>query len=219
MKIGVLGTGIVGSNLATKLVQLGHEVRMGSRTADNKNATDWAQKVGTNASHGTFADAAAFGEMVFNCTNGAHSIEALRSAGEKNLSNKILVDVANPLVFKGNELTLFVVNTDSLAEQIQRTFPKAKVVKALNTVNTEVQVNPSLLPGEHSLFICGNDSAAKPKVTELLKSFGWKSIIDLGDIKAARGQEAMLLLWVRIANRFPNEHFNFRIVKAGSKKQ
>ena len=213
MKIGILGTGAVGRNLATKLVQLGHEVRMGSRTADNKDAVAWKQANGAKASNGTFADAAAFGEIIFNVTSGQHTLEALKLAGEQNLSGKILVDVANPLDFSTGELKLTVSNTDSLGEQVQRAFPKAKVVKALNTVNTDIQVNPSLLPGDHDLFISGDDKAAKAKVTELLKSFGWKSIIDLGGIKSARGQEALLLMFMSLSNAMPNEYFNYKVVR------
>ena len=213
MKIAVLGTGQVGRNLATKLVQLDHEVRLGSRTADNSDAVAWKQANGERASIGTFADAAAFGEMIFNCTNGQHTLDALKSAGEKNLDGKVLVDVANPLDFSTGELRLIVSNTDSLGEQVQRAFPKAKVVKALNTLNTDIQVNPSLLPGDHDLFVCGNDKDAKAKVTELLKSFGWKTIIDLGDIKSSRGQEALLLLFMPLAKAFNGEYFNYRIVR------
>jgi predicted dinucleotide-binding enzyme len=212
MKIAVLGTGPVGRNLATKLVQLGHEVRMGSRTADNKNAVAWKQANGPKASNGTFADAAAFGEIIFNCTNGQHTLEALNAAGAKNLEGKVLVDVANPLDFSTGELRLTVSNTDSLGEQVQRAFPKAKVVKALNTVNTDIQVNPAILPEQHDIFISGNDSEAKAKVVELLKSFGWKSVIDLGDIKSARGQEALLLLFMPLSKAMQGGYFNYRIV-------
>jgi len=212
MKIAVLGTGIVGRNLATKLVQLGHEVKMGSRTANNKDAVAWAQTTGKGAACGTFADAAAFGEIIFNCTNGVHTIEALKLAGENNLNEKVLVDVANPLDFSTGELRLTISNTDSLGEQVQRTFPKTKVVKALNTVNTEVQVNPAILLGDHDLFISGNDVAAKAKVMEILKSFGWKSIIDLGDLKAARGMESLLLLWIQLANKLSDYNFNYKVV-------
>ncbi|MCL5008485.1 MAG: NAD(P)-binding domain-containing protein [Candidatus Marsarchaeota archaeon] len=212
MKIGVLGTGTVGVNLASKLVEIGHQVKMGSRTPDNINAMSWAQKNGSNASYGTFADAAAFGEIVFNCTSGEHSMEALKSAGEKNLEGKILVDVANPIKFENGELELLVSNTDSLGEQIQRAFPKAKVVKALNTASTELQVNPSRLRGDHDLFICGNDDDAKSRVAKLLKHFGWKSVVDIGGIKASRGMEALLLLWIHLSKKRPNELFNYKII-------
>ena len=216
MKIGILGTGIVGRNLATKLVDLGHSVKIGSRTKDNKEAIGWTKENGVKASHGTFADAAAFGEMLFNCTHGTNSIEALKSAGDKNISGKIIVDVANPLDFSSGELKLTVCNTDSLGEQIQRTFPKARVVKALNTIGTDVQVNPSLLKGEHDVFISGNDKDAKVKVAELLKSFGWKSVVDLGEIKSARGQEALMLIFMPLSKVFPNKRFNYRVVREGT---
>jgi len=175
-------------------------------------ATAWLKKSGSNASTGTFADAAAFGQIIFNCTHGTTSIESLKLAEEKNLDGKVLVDLANPLDFSSGELKLTVSNTDSLGEQIQRAFPKARVVKALNTLNTEVQVNPSLLKEESDLFICGEDKAAKEEVTELLRSFGWKNIIDLGGIKASRGQEAILLLFVNMMSAFPKKRFNYHVV-------
>ncbi|MDE1856634.1 MAG: NAD(P)-binding domain-containing protein [Candidatus Micrarchaeota archaeon] len=214
MKIGMLGTGPVGINIATKLVKQGHQVRMGSRDPENPEAAKWARRNGKRASHGTFSEAAKFGDIIFNCTNGAHSIEALRKAGERNLRGKVLIDLANPLKFsKKGEMTLFIGNTDSLGEKIQRTFPSAKVVKTLNTVNMRLHTNPSLLPGEHSIFMSGNDKQAKAKVARILKGFGWKSIIDLGGIKSARGQEALLLFWWHLNKRFPNEPFNYRIVR------
>ncbi len=139
MKIGILGTGMVGQTLGSKLVQLGHEVKMGSRTENNENAAQWVKKIGGGASQGTFAGAAAFGEIVLNCTAGTASLAALKSAGSQNLRGKVLIDVANPLDFsKGMPPILSVCNTDSLAEQIQRAFPEAKVVKTLNTINCVV---------------------------------------------------------------------------------
>src|ERR1700689_1857148 len=186
MRIGILGTGDVGGRLGTKLVSLGNDVRMGSRTAPNAKAAGWAKANGPRASAGTFADASKFGEVVFNCTAGSASLEALKLAGADNLNGKVLVDVANALDFsKGMPPTLTVCNTDSLGEQIQRAFPDAKVVKALNTMSNEVMVNPGLVPGEHDTFVCGNDPQAKAKVVEILRAFGWKSPIDLGDMTAA----------------------------------
>lgn len=212
MRIAVLGTGDVGNRLATKLVSLGNEVMMGSRTAKNPKATAWAKAMGARASAGTFEDAAKFGEMVFNCTAGAASLEALKLAGKKNLAAKVLVDVANPLDFsKGMPPTLTVCNTDSLGEQIQRAFPDAKVVKALNTMGNELMVNPGLVPGEHDTFVCGNDQLAKAKVVEILRAFGWKSPIDLGDITASRGLEMILPVWVRLMVTLRTRNFNFKI--------
>lgn len=215
MKIAILGTGMVGNAIATKLVQLGHEVKMGSRTANNPNAAEWVKAHGPKASQGTFADAAAFGEIIFNCTAGAASLEALKQAGRKNLKGKILIDVANPLDFsKGMPPTLITCNTDSLSEQIQRAFPDVKVVKTLNTVNCNVMVNPSLVPGDHDIFMSGNNDSAKSKVREILtKWFDWKSVVDLGDISTARGPEMHLALWVRMFALFQTPNFNIKVVK------
>jgi 8-hydroxy-5-deazaflavin:NADPH oxidoreductase len=212
VKIGILGTGMVGVTLGAKLVQLGHEVKMGSRSPSNEKAAQWAKENGDHAYYGTFADAAAFGEMVFNCTAGSASLAALTSAGASNLKGKVLVDVANPLDFsKGMPATLTVCNTDSLGEQIQRAFPNVNVVKSLNTMNCKVMVEPTIVPGDHDVFLCGNKAEAKAKVVEILRSFGWRSIIDLGDITAARGTEMVLPIWLRLWGLYQNRPFNFRI--------
>ena len=215
MKFGVLGSGMVGSTIATKLVSLGHEVKVGSRDAANEKARAWVASAGRGASQGSFADAAAFGEIVFNCTAGTGSIDALRSAGASALRGKVLIDIANPLDFsKGMPPTLFVSNDDSLGETIQRTFPEAKVVKALNTVNAGVMVNPGRVPGETDVFVSGNDAGAKVQVIRLLKEeFGWKSVIDLGDITAARGTESYLHLWLRLYGALQTADFNVHIVR------
>ena len=216
MKIGVLGTGMVGSAIATKLVGLGHEVRMGSRTPDSERAAEWVAAVGQGASQGTFADAAAHGELVFNCTAGEASLAVLEAAGAENLAGKVLVDVSNPLDHsQGMPPGLFTSSFDSLAEQIQRAFPDARVVKALNTVNAEVMVEPSKVPGAHDVFLCGDDEAAKARVVELLETFGWpaESVIDLGDLTSARGMEAYLLLWIRLWGTLGTGHFNVKVVR------
>lgn len=206
---------MVGSTIGLKMIQLGHEVKMGSRTANNEKAAEWVKTNGPKASQGTFAEAAAFGEIVFNCTAGVASLEALKSAGVANLKGKILVDIANPLDFSGGTTpTLAVCNTDSLGEQIQQAFPDAKVVKTLNTVNCNLMVNPSLLPGEHDVFMSGNDADAKAKVRNILeKWFGWKSVIDLGDITTARATEMLLPIWLRLWGVFQTLNFNFKIVR------
>jgi predicted dinucleotide-binding enzyme len=215
MKAGILGTGMVGKTIGTKLAQLGYEVKMGSRAANNEKAAEWVKSAGANASQGTFAEAAAFGDIVFNCTSGMASLDALKLATAANLNGKILVDVANPLDFsKGMPPSLSVCNTDSLGEQIQREYPSAKVVKALNTTNCAVMVNPSQVPGEHDIFICGNDAEAKAEVTKILKdSFGWKSVIDLGDITGARCTEMLLPIWIRLMGVYKSPNFNFKIAK------
>ena len=214
MKFGVLGSGVVGSTIATKLASLGHEVQMGSRDAANPKAKAWAASAGRGASQGTFADAAAFGEIVFNCTNGMGSLDALKSAGDAALRGKILVDVANPLDFsKGMPPTLFVGNSDSLGETIQRTFPEAKVVKALNTVNASVMVEPGRVRGDHDVFVAGNDAGAKAQVVRLLNDFGWKNVNDVGDITAARATEAYLHLWLRLYGALQTADFNVHVVR------
>jgi 8-hydroxy-5-deazaflavin:NADPH oxidoreductase len=216
MKIGVLGTGIVGATIATKLIALGNEVMLGSRNPGSEKAMAWAQANGVNASQGSYAKTARFGEILFNCTQGTASIEALQSAGADNLKGKILIDIANPLDFsRGMSPTLSICNTDSLGEQIQRTFLETKVVKTLNTVNCEVMVNPALVPGDHDIFVCGNDAGAKARVADILKQwFGWRSVTDLGDISAARATEQMMPIWLRLYGALGTLHFNFRVVTA-----
>ena len=218
MNIGVLGTGMVGDAIGTKLVQLGHNVKMGSRTANNGKAAEWVTKNGPLASQGTFADAAGFAdEFVFNCTSGVGSIDALTAAGTAKLKGKILIDVSNPLDFsKGFPPSLSVCNTDSLGEQIQKAFPDTKVVKAFNTMSNPLMVNPMLLNnGDHSLPMCGNDDSAKSKVISFLTTFGWKkeNFFDLGDISASRGMEGYLLLWTRMYGKMQSPMFQIKIVK------
>lgn len=214
MKIAILGTGMVGVALGTKLAALGHKVIMGSRTADNPKAVEWAAANGENASCGTFFSAAAFGEVLFNCTSGQASLEALQLAGRENLSGKVLIDVANPLDFSnGMPPTLSVCNTDSLGEVLQRQFPDLKVVKTLNTMNCQLMVNPSLLESAGSIFMSGNDATAKATVKGILEEFGWVDIIDLGDITTARGTEQLLPIWIRLMGALGTPMFNFSIVK------
>lgn len=216
MKIAVLGTGNVGDTIGSKLVELGHSVMMGSRTTDNEKAKAFVAKHNDKASAGTFADATAFGELVFNCTSGGASLEALKLAGSDNLKGKVIIDLANPLDFSnGMPPSLSVVNTNSLAEEIQKAFPDAKVVKALNTMWCGLMVNPTMVNGgEHVTFVCGNDDSAKESVMALLQTFGWqeKNILDLGDLTAARGTEMYLPLWLRIYGAKKTGAFNIQIV-------
>jgi hypothetical protein len=216
MRLAVLGTGSVGQTIGGKLVALGHEVTMGARWAGNAKAVDWAEGAGPAAHEGSFADAAAFGEVLVNCTAGGHSVEALEAAGAANLAGKVLIDIANPLDFSaGFPPTLTVCNTDSLGERIQRAFPEARVVKALNTMNADVMVEPGIVPGTHHTFICGDDPEAKAQVAGLLRSFGWpsESIVDLGDITASRGTEMYLPLWLRLFGALGTGHLNIAVVR------
>jgi predicted dinucleotide-binding enzyme len=215
-KIAVFGTGTVGDTIGSKLIELGHTVMMGSRTSNNEKAKAFVTKHSGKASTGNYADAAAFGEIIFNCTAGVGSVEALKQAGEKNLDGKIIIDIANPLDFsKGMPPTLAIANTNSLGEEIQKAFPQTKVVKALNTMWCGLMVNPAMInAGDHSTFISGNDAGAKEEVKKILQSFGWteSNIFDLGDISTARGTEMYLPLWLRIYGATNSGAFNIKIV-------
>ena len=214
MKIAVLGTGVVGTTIATKLTALGHDVRMGSRTANNEKATAWAKSAGAKASHGTFADAAAFGELLFNCTSGGGAVDAIKACA-RELRGKVVIDLTNPLDFsKGMPPSATHRGEDSLAEQMQRAVPDARIVKTLNTINTNVMVDPSRVKGEHDVFLCGNDAGAKKEVEKILRDwFGWKHVVDLGDLTAARGLELYVLFWVRLWGAMGTPDFNIHVTK------
>jgi 8-hydroxy-5-deazaflavin:NADPH oxidoreductase len=214
---GVLGTGVVGPTIGSKLVELGHSVMLGARDATNDKATAWAADAGELAHHGTFRDAAQFGEVIVNATAGAGSLAALEAAGTENLTGKVLVDISNLLDFSnGFPPFLGVASTDSLAEQIQRAHPDARVVKTLNTVTASVMVDPSRVPGEHNVFVSGEDGDAKATVTDLLVSFGWpaSSIVDLGGIATARASEFYILMWVQLYSALGTPDFNIQVHRA-----
>ncbi|MEU9478612.1 NAD(P)-binding domain-containing protein [Streptomyces sp. NPDC048191] len=216
MRCAVLGTGEVGRTLGGRLVELGHEVTLGSRTRDNPVALEWATAAAERARAGTFADAAATGEVVINAVSGRVALDALRAAGAEHLDGKVVVDVSNPLAFEDGQAWLDPVQSDSVGEQIQRAFPHARVVKTLNTVNCRVMVEPGLVPGAHHLFVCGEDAGAKQQVTDLLGEFGWPAerVLDLGGIRAARTTEMYLPLWLALMRRFGTEQFNLEVHRA-----
>jgi predicted dinucleotide-binding enzyme len=228
MHYAVLGTGAVGRTVAAKLVSLGEEAVIGTRDPrdtlarteiDDYGNVPFAAWLRENPAVrlGTFAEAAAAGEVVVNACAGAVSLAVLTAAGAGNLAGKVLIDIANPLDFShGQPPSLDPVNTDSLAEQIQARFPDAKVVKALNCMNIAVGVDPSRVPGEHTTFIAGDDAGAKKAVTDLLVAFGWPpaAVIDLGDITAARGTEMVLPLWLRLWGTLGHPDFNIHIAGA-----
>ena len=214
MRYGVLGTGVVGRTLGSRLVGLGHDVTMGSRDATNPNALGWAEQAGERARVATFAEAAAFGERVICATAGAGTLAALGSVDPADLDGKVLIDVSNPLDFSsGFPPRLFVTNDDSLGEQVQRAHPQARVVKALNTVNCAVMVEPERVPGEHVVFVCGEDATAKDDVRALLGELGWPAhrVVDLGGIDNARATEAYLALWVRLMRTLGTADFNLAL--------
>jgi predicted dinucleotide-binding enzyme len=224
MRIGILGSGVVGQTIGAKLAERGEDVVLGTRSptaVDQKRGfgpplSEWLARVGAKGRVGTFADAAEHGEIIINATSGSGSLEALKLAGTANLDGKILVDIANPLdASHGMPPSLSVCNTDSLGEQIQRAFPGTKVVKTLNTMNVQIMVEPGQVAGgDHDLFVSGNDAAAKARVTELVQRwFGWRSVIDLGDITTARGTEMLLPLWLRLWGALGTPVFNFKIAR------
>ncbi len=218
MRIAVLGTGTVGQTIGEKLLSLGHHVTLGSRTADHEKGKAWADAHGDHAALATFQDATRDADLVFNCTAGVGSLEALQAAGADNLRGKVLLDISNPLDFsQGFPPSLSIANTDSLGEAIQRAFPDTLVVKTLNTMACPVMVDPSRVPGDHNVFVSGNDAGAKTQVTQILTEwFGWKKnlIIDLGDITTARGTEQWLPLWVRLYGTLGTGDFNLHVVRA-----
>lgn len=228
MDIGIIGSGRVAQTLAAKLLELGNRVTISSRdTRQEKDLGTWGtvpsadafaaaqRELGRDAAAGSFAEAAAAGEVVINATAGAHSLEALAAAGADHLAGKILVDVANPLDFsRGMPPTLLFCNTESLGERIQAAFPETRVVKSLNTTNAQVMVDPRQLAEPSTIFVAGNDQEAKDWVHgELLERwFGWEQVLDLGDITAARGLEMWMPLWLRLMGATGTAAFNLRIV-------
>ncbi len=226
MNIAVLGTGMVGQAVAGRLHELGHAVVVGTRDPDGTLARTEPDGMGNppfsvwHEGHpdvrlATFAEAAAGAKVVVNATSGAGTLEVLRLAGEENLAGKVLVDIANPLDFSnGFPPTLFVKDTDSLGEQVQRAFPTTKVVKTLNTMNAHLMVEPKqLADGDHSVFVSGDDEQAKQTVVELLISMGHTDVIDLGDISTARGTEMLLPIWLRLMGRLGTPAFNVKVVR------
>jgi predicted dinucleotide-binding enzyme len=220
MNIGVLGTGVVGETIATALTEKGHNVRMGSRSTNNEKAAAWVKKSNDHATQGDFNDAAAFGDIVFLCLNGAHALDAVRSIDADSINGKIVVDVTNPLDFsKGMPPRLLegLSHSTSLGEEIQKHLPGAKVVKTFNTMNCNVMVNPKLVnDGDHTLFVCGNDADAKNKVKHfLVDAFGWKpdNLLDLGGIEMSRGTEAYVPFWVMMMQATGSPMFNIKVVK------
>ncbi|MFF2506442.1 NADPH-dependent F420 reductase [Streptomyces sp. NPDC058067] len=213
MRYAVLGTGVVGRTLAGALVERGHEVMLGSRTKDNPVALEWANGAGPRASHGTFAEAAQFGEAVIEAVGGQVALDVLRSAGAERLEGKLLVDVSNALVVEGGDVRLAPLGEDSVGERIQREFPGARVVKTLNTLNSAVMTDPSRVPGEHQLFLSGDDAAAKRETLDLLAEFGWpeERVLDLGGIGTARAVELMMPFWLTLYRKFGHGDFNYQI--------
>jgi predicted dinucleotide-binding enzyme len=225
MNIAVLGTGTVGQTLAGRLHDLGHSVTVGTRDPSETLARTEPDGMGNppyatwQGAHpgvalATFADAARGAELVVLATSGSASLGVLGLAGAENLAGKPLLDISNPLDFsQGFPPTLLVKDTDSLGEQIQREFPDALVVKSLNTLTAALMVDPRALGESTTVFVSGNDAAAKATVVGLLESFGHDDVIDLGDLSTARGTEMLLPLWVRLMATLGTGTFNFKVVR------
>jgi predicted dinucleotide-binding enzyme len=225
MDIAVLGTGAVGRTVAGALARLGHSVAIGTRDPDATLARTDPDGMGNppfatwHADHDgialtTYADAAAGAELVVLAGNGSAALEMLTAAGPDNLAGKVLVDITNPLDFSaGFPPSLFVKDTDSLGEQIQRAFPEAKVVKSLNTLTAPLMVDPGQLGEATTVFVSGDDAAAKATVTEILTALGHQDVIDLGGIETARGVEMWLPLWLRTMGALGSAMFNIKVVR------
>ena len=197
MKIAVFGTGMVGNAIATKLVKLGHEVMMGSRAPGNAKGAEWVKANGPKATQGTFAEAAAFGDVVVLAVSGQVALEAVKLAGPRALNGKTVIDACNPIGGGppvNGVLSYFTTLTDSLMERLQKAYPEAHFVKAFNSVGNAQMVNPQFAGGRPTMFICGNDAGAKKTVTQILDEFGWDTE-DMGAVEAARAIEPLCMLW------------------------
>ena len=207
-----MGTGMVGRALALAFDELGHDVVVGTRVPEaTRERDDW----GLDLPLAPYAEVADGADLVVNATGGTVSLGALGAVGADALAGKVLLDVANPLDFsQGFPPILTVKDTDSLAEQIQRAFPAARVVKSLNTVSAPVMVDPGhLAEGRTTMFVAGDDPQARETVIALLGQLGWWDIIEFGNLVAARGMEMWMPLWLRLMGRLGTADFNLKIVR------
>jgi predicted dinucleotide-binding enzyme len=199
VNIGVLGSGDVGQVLGIGLAAAGHTVMLGSRDPASEKVRAWVaraqERAGGRASAGTFAQAAAFGEVAVLATLWSGTESALRLAGHQNLAGKVVMDATNPLDFSQGAPALAVGHTDSGGEQVQRWVPDARVVKAFNTVGNALMVNPDFHDGPPDMLIAGNDDGAKATVSRLAADLGWPTL-DLGGIEMSRHLEPLAMLWI-----------------------
>jgi 8-hydroxy-5-deazaflavin:NADPH oxidoreductase len=217
MRIGIIGSGNVGRTIADGALRAGHEARLGAREPERQELRDWLADAGEGATLSEIEDAAEFGELLVNATDGDGSLDALNAAGAEHLDGKTLLDIANAGSFdEQHNFVLTYANDDSLAEEIQRAFPDLRVVKALNTMHRLLMTDPGALPADTTALICGNDEGAKDEVVDLLEGFGWKreNVIDLGDLTAARATEMFVALWVRLNSALNRELFGVAVVRA-----
>jgi 8-hydroxy-5-deazaflavin:NADPH oxidoreductase len=194
MKIGIIGSGDVAKVLASGFLKHGHSVMMGTR--EPSKLKDWAAQ-NSEGRIGSFADAAAFADLVVLAVKGAVAADALRLATAANLAGKPVIDATNPIADLpplNGVLRFFTSLDESLMERLQREFPEARLVKAFNSVGNRRMVNPQFEGGKPTMFICGNDEAAKEMVSEILDQFGWETA-DMGKAEAARAIEPLCMLW------------------------
>lgn len=195
MRFGIIGAGEVANTIAAKLKELGHEAKTSSR--------------------GRFAEAASFGDIVFNCVQGIHSIEALTEAGVGNLMGKILIDLTNPFLYDGKDIALDTRwhGSTSLGEANQELLPDTRVVKTLNYLHNHLMTHPDELPEAPTGFYCGNDADAKAVVEQLLHDFGWRDTMDLGDISASRYTEMLGAFWVPLLNSTGHMRWGIKVIR------
>jgi 8-hydroxy-5-deazaflavin:NADPH oxidoreductase len=213
MRIALIGTGMAGRTLGEGLAQAGHDVVFGTRDPERTRARD--EWVGAKLPLASFGDVGAGADLFVNATGGINSLEALQAVGEESLAGKVLIDISNALDHSGGfPPSLFVSNTDSVAEQVQRTFPSTKVVKAFNTMTAPVMVNPGAVGGgDTTLFLAGNDPDARATVAAVAADLGWTDVMDLGDLTAARGLEMYLPLWLQLFRNVGTPMFNIKVVR------
>jgi len=209
MQIAIVGSGVVARFLGRAFATAGHEVTLGTRDPEQTRAREeWAD---VDLPLVGYADLQ--GEVFVNATRGDGSLAALRAVGPA-LDGKVVIDTSNPLDFSGGfPPSLFVANTDSLAEQLQQALPQVRLVKMFNTMAHEVMVDPAGLGQESTIFVAGNDESARRTAADLARDLGWLDVMDLGDLTAARGLEMYLPLWLRLYGAVGQPLFNLKVVR------
>lgn len=217
MKVGILGSGEAGCTLGRGLIRLGYSVMIGTRDPRKEKLQQWIQENRPAASLGTFAEAAASGDILFLCTSWSGTQAAIETAGVWNFRNKVVVDVTNPLDGKGPDhagrLRLVTGNAASGGERVQRWLQDAHVVKAFNSTGSALMTDPAFDEGPPTMFIAGNDELAKKAVTDLLRHLGWKDVQDTGSIEMSRHLESLYVIWSAVGFRTGKWHHAFRLLR------
>lgn len=219
MNIGIVGNGAAAEAIGSALLKKGHNVLLGGPKSGNERSAAWVKKAGKGAAEGPYEEGALFGELVFICLEGAFALEILKTIHPDSVAGKIVVDVTNPLDYtRGSQPRILKEFRDvSLGESIQQLLPHAYVVKALNTVNYQLMTDArQVAKGDHSLFVCGNDTNAKNQLKHfLVDNFHWKAdgLVDLGSIEAARAIEAIVPFCVLLSQSYGTPLINFKVVR------